>query len=75
MEYLQAPHCDGRILHAPGECVYCDKHSDWQQLRELWGINFTGKTDPEKLQCPAEFRRSIDIINKWYGNIPRKEEL
>lgn len=37
-----APHCDGRILHAPGECWSCDLYPDWQKLRELWGIAFTG---------------------------------
>lgn len=36
------PHCDQRILHAPGECEYCNDHPDWQALREAWGIAFTG---------------------------------
>ncbi len=36
------PHCDQRILHAPGECEYCDGHPEWQALRQSWGIAFTG---------------------------------
>jgi hypothetical protein len=38
----QFPHCDQRVLHAPGECEYCDQRPDWQALREAWGIAFTG---------------------------------
>lgn len=32
----QFPHCDQRVLHAPRECQYCDKHADWQALRAAW---------------------------------------
>ena len=66
----QFPHCDSRILHAPGECKYCDKYPDRQRLREVQGINFTGKSDVTKSKCPAETARSLDIINHWRGNIP-----
>lgn len=41
-EIAQFPHCDQRILHAPGECEYCDGHPEWQALREAWGIAYTG---------------------------------
>lgn len=41
----QFPHCDSRVLHAPGKCEFCDKHPDWQDLRLAWGIAFTGDTD------------------------------
>lgn len=41
------PHCDARVLHAPGECAYCDEHPDWQKLREVWGIAFTGHRPTE----------------------------
>lgn len=37
------PHCDSRILHAPGECEYCDEVPEWQELRKAWGIAFTGR--------------------------------
>lgn len=36
------PHCDARILHAPGTCEYCDQVPEWQLLRRAWGIAFTG---------------------------------
>ncbi len=38
----QFPHCDSRILHK-GDCQYCDAHPEWQELREAWGIAFTGQ--------------------------------
>jgi len=41
-EIGQFPHCDQRVLHALGECEYCDRHPEWQALREAWGIAFTG---------------------------------
>lgn len=70
MAIEQVPHCDQRVLHAPGECRFCDEHPDWQELRELWGINFTGKKDPEKSPCPSEVHRTFFTINKWPGNRP-----
>jgi len=69
----QFPHCDPRILHAPGECKYCDAHPDWQELRNQWGINFTGGTDPDRYKCPADAARG-DRHETWQGNTvePRK---
>lgn len=69
----QFPHCDPRVLHAPGECKYCDKHPDWQQLRITWGICFTGYEPSQKkeLPCPAWFARG-DNCQKWSGNIARR---
>lgn len=69
----QFPHCDARVLHAPGECAYCDKHPDWQALRIHWGIAFTGYQPDEKakeLPCPAWFARG-ENCQKWSGNTPR----
>ena len=62
------PHCDQRVLHAPGECTYCDKHPVWQALRQAWGIAFTGY-DPEdgELPCTANFNRG-DTFEAWPGN-------
>jgi len=59
------PHGDRRILHAPGECRYCDKFEDWQALRQLWGIAFTGYT-PEgtELPCPADHAREREQPKK-----------
>lgn len=41
---MQFPHCDQRVLHAKGRCEFCDRHPDWQKLREAWGIAFTGES-------------------------------
>jgi hypothetical protein len=83
----QAPHCDSKVLHKPGECQYCDMHPEWQELREMWGIAFTGHSD-EKISytdfdgnkvekslipCPSEWDRPVEIINKWGGNIARPQ--
>lgn len=71
MEHIkQFPHCDSKILHAPGVCEFCDMHPEWQELREYWGINFTGEYKLDKTPCPAELARSLDTINKWHGNVP-----
>jgi hypothetical protein len=74
----QFPHCDSRVLHAPGECEFCDRHPDWQELRVVWGINFTGHYVPNRQPCPAEQARPLNVINRWPGNVPetpeRKEE-
>jgi hypothetical protein len=68
----QFPHCDQRVLHAPGECEYCDMHPDWQEIREAWGIAFTGyEPDAGELPCPATVKRPLDVINMWGGNVPR----
>ena len=67
----QFPHCEQRILHAPGECRFCDEHRDWQELRAAWGIAFTGY-EPEgtELPCPADYARG-DNHTKWSGNIAK----
>lgn len=73
--FPQFPHCDPRVLHAPGECQYCDMHPDWQKLREVWSICFTGyepEEDKKELPCPAWFARG-DNCQKWGGNVPRPQ--
>lgn len=54
---MRYPHCDPRILHKPGECEYCDKSPEWQELRKAWGIAFTGH-DPARWlpECGEAFR-------------------
>jgi len=78
----QFPHCDQRVLHQKGECQYCDCHPEWQELREAWGIAYTGHSNDvvkytdfhgnhlEKtlIPCPSEWERSLETINKWAGN-------
>lgn len=66
----QFPHCDPRILHAPGECRFCDMHPEWQELREVWNIAYTGhKPGDGTLQtpCPADHARG-SYHSKWAGN-------
>lgn len=51
----QFPHCDQRILHAPGECEYCDGHPQWQAIRQAWGIAFTGHVPRASMpECGAQ---------------------
>lgn len=64
------PHCDAKVLHAPGKCGFCDVHPDWQELRLLWGVNFTGESVAGKVACPSEWTRSLETIEKWPGNRP-----
>lgn len=77
----QFPHCDARVLHAPGECEYCDHHPDWQKLREVWSINYTGHYQAGMSLCPAEEARGIDSLEAWGGNrstvgrLPTPEEI
>jgi hypothetical protein len=66
----QFPHCDQRVLHAPTECEFCDRHPDWQALRQAWGIAFTGyEPDDKELPCPAT-ARSLTTVQRWPGNRP-----
>ncbi len=73
MQSLSFPHCDQRILHAPGECAYCDEYREWQSLRKAWGIAFTGYTpEGRELPCPADHARG-DNHKLWHGNVATKE--
>ncbi len=65
----QFPHCDSAVLHSPAQnCEYCNRHPNWQSLREYWRINFTGETDPTKAPCPSTRLRDLETINRWPGN-------
>ncbi len=66
----QFPHCDAKVLHAPNICEFCDRHPDWQELRILWGIAFTGENLPDLIPCPSERDRPLNNINRWPGNRP-----
>jgi hypothetical protein len=63
-------HCDQDVLHAPGECSYCDTHPEAQRARKEAGINFTGHRKEGMLPCPSEKRRPLVSINRWPGNRP-----
>lgn len=69
---FQFPHCDPRILHAPGECIVCDQ-SGLQVIRDAWNINFTtAKQDTKKSPCPAIRDRGLEGCLAWTNNRPRK---
>ncbi len=68
------PHCDQSVLHAPGECGYCDDYSDWQELRKFWRIAFTGHAPTEhEVPCPSDQRRGQGMAHAWPGNAPREK--
>lgn len=69
-----APHCDASVLHAPGECVYCDHYPDWQAYRRLARIAFTGQPpggDADLAPCPSDYRRGRAGAHVWGGNQPQ----
>lgn len=78
-----APHCDPRILHAPGECWACDLYPDWQALRTKWSICFTGEVPLNsvaghqlQLPCPADYARppgSKSDHRQWGPNTAQGE--
>jgi hypothetical protein len=70
----EMPHCDQRVLHAPGECEYCDAYPEWQRARVMWGIAFTGHSldDPTLEPCPSELGRSVETQELWPGNRPKE---
>jgi hypothetical protein len=69
---IKYPHCDQRVLHAPGECKYCDQYSDAQNERMAEGINFTGHQEPDLLPCPSDSARGLGGAHVWGGNRPHK---
>ena len=62
------PHCDDLVVHAPGECRYCDRLPELQAARAASGANFTGHADPSKTACPSTSRRPLETIERWPGN-------
>lgn len=66
------PHCDTNVLHAPGECYYCDKYPQWQALRVIWGIAFTGHRPVAdtgvNFPCPSDYARGLGGAHVWPGN-------
>lgn len=67
-EEFMFPHCDSRILHSPGACVYCDKYPNRQQDRIDSNTNFSNESDPNKLPCPSTYLRSAEVRDRWSGN-------
>ena len=71
-ERAYAPHCDPSILHEPGACDACDEYPDWQQMRTVQQINFTGQYDSDKAPCPSVYFREVGVRDRWGGNRPWK---
>lgn len=72
-ERAEAPHCDSSVLHAPGECIYCDHYPDWQAYRRQARIAFTGQPaggDESLAPCPSDYRRGQGGAHSWPGNRP-----
>lgn len=63
-----APHCDSLILHAPGECKFCDVYPSWQQGRMQGRVNFTNHHDSDLAECPSTWRRDDETRDRWPGN-------
>lgn len=65
-----SPHCDDKVLHAPGACQFCDEYPERQAARVRDGVNFTRGTDPALRPCPSTEARGLDRIEAWFGNRP-----
>jgi hypothetical protein len=67
-------HCDSRIVHAPGECEFCDMHPSMQAGRIAANVAFTGhEPTPGQIACPADEDRppgSPSDHRRWGGNKP-----
>lgn len=68
MTHPRMPHCDASVLHAPGECEFCDMHPEWQQYRIASRINFTGHEDEHNAPCPSSHFRAPSLVERWFGN-------
>lgn len=73
------PHCDAEVVHAPGECVFCDVAEEvhgWQTARREGGHAFTGHAPDAmagQLPCPSDVRRGKAGAHVWGGNAPVAE--
>lgn len=65
------PHCDMDVLHAPGECEYCDRYPERQTKRREARVAFTGhKPRRGERECPSDKRRGKGGAHVWPGNRP-----
>jgi len=69
------PHCDQSILHAPGACGHCDHYPDFQHVRTVMRIAFSGTPEEtgtgDLAPCPSTWFRSPEKRDRWGGNIAR----
>lgn len=70
----RAPHCDQRVLHAPGKCSVCDEYAPAAQAaRKYRKVSFTGESALDCTPCPADFARGLGAAHVWHGNRPVKD--
>ena len=66
------PHCDTRVLHAPGKCVHCDHYPTLQHVRINNAIPFSGEKFRgefgKSILPPDEYTRTREDIDAWGGN-------
>lgn len=69
------PHCDTYVLHAPGECDFCDMHPERQADRTARRVAFTGHAPFDNEEpCPSDARRGRAGAHVWPGNRPTKRD-
>lgn len=68
-------HCDARVLHAPGECRFCDAYPERQAARVDEGVAFSGHAPANgQRPCPADAavaHGERGDYNAWCGNVAR----
>ena len=69
-----APHCDGRVLHSPGLCPYCDNYPDDQHKRLDNDIPFTDQLKDDEPLLPGE-DRTAGSSRSWPGNRPEGYQI
>ena len=52
----RAPHCNEQVLHAPGECEFCDKYPERQQARIASNTPFSPTDQPWPGNRPEGYR-------------------
>jgi hypothetical protein len=73
---VTAPHCDQTVLHAPGECEFCDACPEWQEYRMIAHIAFTGHEPGEhQVACPSDQMRGRGEAHVWGGNRPTNVDV
>lgn len=76
LDFAYNPHRDTLVLHAPGECQFCDLYPRRQRTRQRARVRFTGEPPEiypyETAPCPAEMVRPLDEIEATPGNRARR---
>lgn len=62
---IQYPHCNTEVLHAPGQCKYCDKYPDWQQVRIKKGEPFANDDDTMWHGNVAKPEYNVQLDESW----------